>query len=256
MPTPQKFFWYELLATDGRAAADFYRRVIGWNAQDSGIPGVVYTVLSAGTTGIGGIMELTQDMADAGAPPGWTGYVGVDDVDAVAARIAARGGAVLREPADIPGVGRFAVVADPGGAVFQLLKGSSPEGSMPPPPCGPGGVGWHELHAADGADAWAFYSSLFGWTKADAMDMGEHGTYQMFAAGAEPIGGMMTRMPEMPAPCWVFYFNVEAIDAAAKRATDAGAQVVNGPMEVPGGSWIVQCLDPQGAFFAMVAPQR
>jgi predicted enzyme related to lactoylglutathione lyase len=88
------------------------------------------------------------------------------------------------------------------------------------------------------------------------MDMGPMGMYQLFAIGGVPVGGMMTRPPEIPAPFWLYYFNVEAIDAAVKRATDAGGKLVMGPMEVPGGSWIAQCLDPQGVIFAMVAPVR
>ena len=149
-------------------------------------------------------------------------------------------------------------MVDPQGAVFCLFKGDS--GEPPPQPASgtPGTVGWHELYAGDLDSAWAFYSALFGWTKDEAIDMGERGVYQLFAAGAgsPAIGGMMTRPPEVPQPCWLYYVNVEAIDAAAARVTAASGQVVSGPMEVPGGSWIVQCLDPQGAMFAMVAPKR
>lgn len=66
----------------------------------------------------------------------------------------------------------------------------------------------------------------------------------------------MTKPANVPTPAWLFYFNVAAIDAAAERVRSGGGQIINGPMEVPGGSWIVQCLDPQGAMFALVAPQR
>jgi len=88
--------------------------------------------------------------------------------------------------------------------------------------------------------------------------MGPMGVYQLFAVGTgnPAIGGMMTRPPEVPQPCWLYYVSVDAIDAAAARAATAGGQVVSGPMEVPGGSWVVQCLDPQGAMFALVAPAR
>ena len=104
--------------------------------------------------------------------------------------------------------------------------------------------------------AWAFYSSLFGWTQNTTIDMGAMGEYQLFAAGGPAIGGMMSKPPEQPQPGWLYYFNVEAIDAAMARVTAAAGTVVNGPMEVPGGLWISQCLDPQGAAFAMVAPKR
>jgi hypothetical protein len=112
------------------------------------------------------------------------------------------------------------------------------------------------LHAGDGASAFAFYSGLFGWTKAEAVDMGPMGIYQTFASGGAAIGGMMTKMPDAPAPFWLYYFNVDAIDAAVARAKDSGGSIVLEPHQVPGGSWIAQCLDPQGALFAMVAARR
>lgn len=88
------------------------------------------------------------------------------------------------------------------------------------------------------------------------MDMGAMGVYQLFAVDGVPVGGMMTKMPETPAPFWLYYFNVEAIDAAMERVTEAGGKLIMGPMEVPGGSWIAHGLDPQGLIFAMVAPVR
>ena len=109
---------------------------------------------------------------------------------------------------------------------------------------------------AVGNSAFAFYSGLFSWTKSDAIDMGPMGTYQIFNIDDVQAGGMMTKTPQTPRPFWLYYINVEAIDAAAARATKAGGKICNGPLEVPGGQWIVQCLDPQGAMFAMVAPQR
>jgi len=85
------------------------------------------------------------------------------------------------------------------------------------------------------------------------------GVYQMFGpAGSDgaSIGGIMTKTAETPHPHWLYYVNVEAIDAAAARVASAGGRVVNGPMEVPGGSWIINGIDPQGALFALVAPKR
>jgi hypothetical protein len=251
-----RFVWYELMTTDVAAARAFYGRVVGWQARAADVPGVAYTLLSAGGADVGGMMALPPEAA--GAPPAWIGYVGVADVDAMSRRFAAAGGAVHRAPAEIPGVGRFAVVADPQGAVLALFQPGADCGEPPAPPAAdtPGRVGWHELMAADGGAAFDFYAGLFGWTKGQAMDMGEMGVYQLFAAAGADIGGMMTRPPEVPAPCWQYYFNVEAIDAAQARVAEAGGQVVNGPMEVPGGHWILHGLDPEGVFFALVAPKR
>jgi predicted enzyme related to lactoylglutathione lyase len=168
------------------------------------------------------------------------------------------GGAVHREPEDIPGVGRFAVVADPQGAVLMLFKDSSGEAMPAVVPGTPGHVGWHELYADDWPAALAFYADLFGWSRGTAVDMGPMGTYQLFACGAggAEVGGMMNRPAGVPGPCWLYYFNVAAVDAAVARVTGLGGQVLNGPMQVPGGSWIVQCADPQGAAFALVGPTR
>ena len=248
------FVWYELMTTDAAAAEPFYRGVIGWSARDAGYPGMPYTLFSVGEAQVAGMMTLPKEARDAGAGPGWMGYVAVDDVDADAARVAKAGGTVHRAPADIPGVGRFAVVSDPQQAVFVLFKGL-PGMSAPPAPANmPGYPGWRELYAVDGAAAFEFYSGLLGWTKADAMDMGPMGVYQMFAVGGETIGGMITKPPNIPAPFWTYYFQVEGIAAAAARIKTGGGTVINGPMQVPGGSWILQALDPQGALFALVSP--
>ena len=254
--TPSRFVWYELMTTDPAAARAFYTQVVGWQASDSGMPGMDYTLLSAGPHQVGGLMALPPEARAAGVPPNWSGYLAVDDVDAKAAAVLQAGGQLLRPAADIPGVGRFAVVADPAGAAFCLYKDNNPAAAPPPAAGTPGTVGWHELMAGALAPAWDFYSALFGWDKAEAIDMGPMGIYQLFGAGDAPIGGMMTKPAEMPSSAWLYYFNVDAIDAAAGRVRAAGGRVVNGPMEVPGGSWVLQAADPQGAMFALVAPKR
>jgi uncharacterized protein len=86
--------------------------------------------------------------------------------------------------------------------------------------------------------------------------MGAMGVYQTFAIHGAQSGGMMTKTPQTPAPFWLYYFNVEAVDSAMARVKDGGGQILFGPQQVPGGSWIVQCFDPQGAMFAMMGPKR
>ncbi|ASY70461.1 VOC family protein [Sinorhizobium fredii] len=251
-----KFIWYELMTTDTKAAEAFYKSVVGWSARDAGMPGMDYTLFSKGEHQVAGLMTMPDGALEMKVPPAWLGYVAVDDVDATAEKLAAAGGTVHRAPDDIPGVGRFAIVTDPHGAAFALFKG---DGEPPPAmdQMAAGNVGWHELMAGDLDTAFGFYSKLFGWTKDQAMDMGEMGVYQIFAFNGQPIGGMMTKPKEIPAPpYWLYYFNVEALDAAIDRAKSGGAKIIQEPMEVPGGAWIVQATDPQGALFALVAPKR
>jgi predicted enzyme related to lactoylglutathione lyase len=252
-----RFIWYETMTTDSKAAEAFYRNVVGWGARDAGMPNMAYTLLTVEDVPVAGMMTMPESALSAGARPGWIGHVAVDDVDGTAARFERDGGTTHHAPEDIPGVGRFAVVADPHGAVIALFK-ASPDSKMPPPPAPgtPGTPGWRELHAGDREADFAFYSSVFGWTKGDAIDMGPVGVYQLLAKDGETFGGMMTKTEDTPKPFWLYYFNVDGIDAAVLRVQKGGGQVLNGPMQVPGGSWIVQCLDPQGGMFALVAPQR
>ena len=137
----------------------------------------------------------------------------------------------------------------------MLMKPNGPD-QPPVAPGTPGHIGWHELLAVDGKSAFDFYAGQFGWTKGDAMDMGAMGIYQLFAAGREPVGGIMDQARQHPAPYWLFYFTVPALDAAVAKMKEQGGTVLFEPMEVPGGSWIVQGKDPQGAIFALTAPKR
>ena len=246
-----KFVWYDLMTTDVNAAAAFYGSVVGWTAQDSGMPGMTYLLLSSGENTVAGLMPIPADSP--GAHPHWMGYIGVDDVDAWTETMKAAGSAVHREPQDIPGVGRFSVLGDPQGVGIMLFTPAP--GYQGSPDAGPnenGRIGWHELHAADGEKALLFYTDMFGWTKSGEVPMGPMGTYHLFSVNDVQMGGIMTKAPQAPfPPMWLYYFNVDGIDAAVERINAAGGKVVTGPHEVPGGTWIVQALDPQGAMFAL-----
>jgi predicted enzyme related to lactoylglutathione lyase len=251
-----KFCWYELMTTDTEAAGAFYSDVLDWNLQDSGHPSMTYTLLKVGDHGIGGMMKLPDAAGEAGARPGWMGYIWVRGVEAALDRVIAAGGTVHRAPDDIPTVGRFAVVSDPQGANFILFRHFGDQEAPPVAPGTPGYTGWHELHAGDRESAFAFYADQFGWTKGEAHDMGGPvGIYQTFAIDGIQSGGMINKMEIVPHPFWLFYFNVEDIDAAAARVTAGGGQIMMGPHEVPGGSWILQGLDPQGGMFALTGPK-
>jgi predicted enzyme related to lactoylglutathione lyase len=252
------FIWYELMTSDPDAAAKFYGAVVGWKTSDAGQPDMRYTILSVGDRGVGGLMAIPAEAARAGARPVWLGYVGVPDTDDAAKRIVEAGGTLHHAPENIPNVGRFAVVADPGGAMFQLLT-PLPREEEPAPaePGTPGTVGWHELHSSIGQEAaFAFYSRQFGWETRELMDMGPMGKYRIFGADGVTLGGMMDKSEQMPASTWTYYVNVDGLDAAVKRIEANRGQVLMGPQEVPGGSWIIQAVDPQGASFALVSARR
>ena len=246
-----RFVWYELMTTDMEAAKAFYAEVVGWGTQDASMPGMAYTLFTAGGTSISGLMGLSEDARKSGLRPSWLGYVGVDDVDATADRIKELGGAVHVPPTDIPNISRFSVAGDPQTATIALFKWLKGGQEQPPALDAPGGIGWHELLAADWEKAWPFYRELFGWQKAQA-GTGAIGPYQLFSAGGQTIGGMFTKPATEPVPFWLYYFNVGDIDVAIRRVRAGRGEVVNGPIDVPGGRWMAQCTDPQGAIFALV----
>jgi hypothetical protein len=147
-------------------------------------------------------------------------------------------------------IGKMVGLADPGGAMFALYQPSAEAPGHDDPPA-VGEFSWHELMTGDPDGAWDFYSGLFDWSRTDSMDMGEMGSYDMFGRGAHPVGAMFRQPPQVPVPHWLLYIRVPDVDAAAERVRELGGQVLNGPEEVPGGDRIVQCMDPQGAVFAL-----
>jgi predicted enzyme related to lactoylglutathione lyase len=246
---PARFAWYELLTTDVTAASDFYGKVVGWGATDASTPELAYTMLSAGEVPVGGLMDLPEEGRRLGATPRWLGYVVVDDIDATAGQIRRRGGAVLLPPTD-SNIGRVSVVADPQKATFALVEGLTYGPQQPGGLDELGHVGWHELLAQDRSRIFDFYGELFDWQKnsseTDAADF-----YQLFSSAGQTIGGMLTKLPSVPEPCWLYYFNVDDIGTAAKRVNDSGGRILQGPIELTDGCWIARCADPQGALFAL-----
>jgi predicted enzyme related to lactoylglutathione lyase len=255
MFTPKgKFAWYELMTSDTEAAGKFYSDVIGWSTRE--VPsanGMQYTTFNLGDVGMAGMLKLPEHTA-------WIGYIAVDDVDAHIEKIIEAGAKCWKPATDVPGMLRFAVMSDPQGAAFVVF---TPNPAMPTPqrpaPPTPGTIGWHELYTTDLEAGFEFYSKLFGWTKLTDMDMGPMGVYRIFDEGDHKQmgdGGMMTKAPQIPVSCWGFYFCVDAIGAAIERINSGGGKVVHGPVQVPGGGWIINAQDPQGAMFALVSSKE
>jgi predicted enzyme related to lactoylglutathione lyase len=251
-----QFCWVELITSDVEAAQAFYCDVVGWTCAPSGLADRDYRIFSHDGHGAAGLMAVPEEAKAQGARPSWFGYIASDDVDGDVGKILAAGGKVFRPAETLPGIGRFAVVADPQGAAFALWTDLSGAAHPDFAPMTLGRVGWHELFTDNVDEAFAFYAEKFGWTRGEALNMGPMGVYQMFAAGGNPLGGMMRRSEQMPRPFWNYYFAVPALDDAIAKVEKGGGKIVNGPTEVPGGAWIVQGLDPQGAFFSLVAAKR
>jgi predicted enzyme related to lactoylglutathione lyase len=238
-----RFVWHELMTPDTSGAHAFYSKVVGWKTQPfEHDPS--YQMFAAGSGPLGGTV------AQASGTPHWLHYVGTPDIEATVQAAKSRGGSVTKEITSIPNGGKYAVLADPQGAAIAVYQSASDAGKETPPKRGE--FSWHELATSDWRAAVDFYSAVFGWEKMAEHDMGAMGKYVLFGSNGVQRGGMFNKPAEMPGgPSWLGYIRVKDVNETVKKAKSGRATLVNGPMEVPGGDWIAQFVDPYGAMFAV-----
>ena len=256
------FIWYELMTPDAEGAKAFYDFVVGWVISDPEPAYNGYRMIGRSDGKFaGGVLPLTQEMQQHGARPTWLGYICVSDVDASVASIEQGGGKALMPAFDIPNVGRVAMVSDPQGAPFYIMK--------PIPPSNdpdaksdvfsvdqPQRVRWNELATSDPDAGLDFYRREFGWGQDGDMDMGEMGKYRFIQSNGVNIGAVMRKPPQLPVSLWTYYIGVDDIDRAVDAIKAGGGQIFNGPMEIPGGEFALNAMDPQGASFGLVGPRK
>lgn len=252
------FIWYELMTSDADGAQAFYGGLVGWDfrAADQGV--MDYRQFGMNGTVIGGCLPITEEMTQGGARPLWAGYIAVQDVDVSAEAVKRSGGEILLPPYDIPDVGRIAFIADPQGAPLYVMRPATGEHvseSFSTHLPREGHCAWNELATSDPQAAKSFYGDVFGWETADTMNLGPLGDYDILRNGADrdfTFGAVMQKPEEVPVSLWSFYFRVAGIDDAVRFIEMHGGQVLNGPLEIPGGDFALNALDPQGANFSLV----
>jgi predicted enzyme related to lactoylglutathione lyase len=252
-----EFIWYELMTPDAEGAKAFYDAVVGWSFGESAAEYQGYRMINAPGGGFaGGVLPLTAEMQQHGGRPAWLGYLYVENVDQAVSAIEAAGGKSLMPAADIPNVGRIAMVADPQGAPLYIMKPNPPADNPDAEsdvfsPDKVGRCGWNELQTSDTDAARRFYGDQFGWGSDEYMDMGEMGYYRFWDHNGRRIGALFDASNGQP-PHWRFYFRVPSINAAKETAEQKGGTIHMGPHQVPTGDWVVIGSDPQGAEFALV----
>ncbi|HTE48137.1 MAG TPA: VOC family protein [Gemmatimonadaceae bacterium] len=244
-----RFAWHDLNTSNPVGALAFYPPITSWTSQPME-DAADYTLWVNGGTPVGGVTPLSPALQAQGIPPHWLSYVSVYDVDESVRQVKALGGTVRMGPTEVPTVGAWAVIGDPQGATLGLFE---PEGAPPVQPGQPrrGEFSWHELMTTDYKAAFEFYRALLKWEKINEFDMGPMGMYFLYGQNGQTYGGMFNRSAEMPPPNWLAYVRVDDVKAAAETVTKLGGTIMNGPMEVPGGDWIAQCMDGQGTPFAL-----
>ncbi len=249
--------WFELVTADRPAAGRFYAEVAGWRVVDDPDPahGGYQMALAPDGEGVAGLMTPMPGME---MSPGWRVYFGTDDVDRDAARIAELGGRVEFGPMDIPDVGRFLAATDPQGAGFLLMRQQGFTSHAFD--CGeegrPGHGVWVELATPDPDAAIDFYGALLGWSKQGAMPMGPMGEYAFVGWAEKDCPGAVMSSTLTGAPVrWSWYVQVPDIDAAVATAQAGGGALIQGPDQIPDGSYSAALTDPEGSTFGLVGPR-
>jgi predicted enzyme related to lactoylglutathione lyase len=249
-----KFVWRDNMSTDPAKAKAFYAGLFGWDVRptDMGTAMGIYDILSNAGQEFGGIVSL--DPAH-GVPSHWISYIFVASVDEAAEKAAALGGTVHVPPTDIPGIGRFAVVSDPQGALFSPYSDATDPSEWPAEPAVPpvGTACWNELITADPEDAQRFYGEIFGWTF-ETSDMAGF-PYTLIKRGEVMEGGLLQKPDEIPVSSWLIYYHVADLDQSLADVSRLGGQPLHEIITVPTVGRISWAMDPAGAVFALLEPE-
>lgn len=237
------FVWTELLTDDVDRGVGFYADLLDLQPSTMDMGDFEYRMLGRGEQGDMGIVAPQTDRG----PSHWTNYLHVEDVDAAAAKVEPAGGKVIVPPTDLPGVGRFSLVADPSGATVNLFTSANDmqsDGSDGP-------VHWTELQTPEPAKVVDFYREVAG-VEASEMPMPD-GPYTILARGEKQMGGI-AKVPAEAGSHWLPYFKVEDLDAALGKAEKGGAGIQMPALEVEGVGRFAIIRDAGGAAAGLIKP--
>lgn len=267
--------WADTGQPDPKAATEFYGGVFGWEFEEKMPPGSEAQYLEAR---IGDKKVAAVSTQPPFAPPEatWNTHIWVESADETAQKVRDAGGSVVAEPMDVMDAGRYAMFADPEGAVFGVWQPREHRGAELVNQHG--SVNFNDLNTRDMAGAEKFYGAVFGWR---ALDMGGFSMWTLPGYGQfldEINPGTIENQKEMGAPegfvdvvasiapipddsdvpaHWGITFAVDDADSAAERAAELGGTIVMPPTDMP---WVraTAITDPQGATFtaSMFVPEN
>ncbi|MEY2399376.1 MAG: uncharacterized protein QOJ00_2550 [Actinomycetota bacterium] len=235
--------WLDIGSPDIDGTFAFYGPLFGWERVDLGPDAGGYGMAAIEGDTVAGVGPAQQP-----GPPFWTTYIATDDVQATTKKVEAAGGAVIVGPTDVFDQGKFAVYADPNGAVFSVWESGDNIGAYRVNENGT--LCWNELNTWNLDAAKPFYAEVFGWDISDNPEYGE------FSVGGRVVGGMMPlsteRVPQETPEHWLVYFAVDDINAAVAKINELGGTVMMEPFEAGGVGLMTVNKDPQGAVFATI----
>ncbi len=237
--------WRDLATPDVEKAKAFYGSVFGWTFEDEGRGDDRYTAIRHNGKVIGGMLPMASVEGQRGE---WICSFSSPNVATDVEKIQAKGGKLLGGPILMNGRGEQAVVTDPQGAIFGLLRSSTGDPALN------GGVpegGWlyTELWATDAGPAKRFYSETFGYIA--RMEMRSQVPYWGLLKGDTPFAGLIQNPVENTRSHWVPYIKVNDPEAMTRKAEQAGAKVLLAPTEDVRKGSVAFLLDPTGAPFVI-----
>ncbi|MFC4336673.1 VOC family protein [Salininema proteolyticum] len=246
--------WADVSGEDVPALAAFYEKVFGWQFISGGPEAGGY-----------GMFTLDGKTVAAAGPcqengPNWMLYFQTSDADETVARIEEAGGTVRQPVMQVFDAGRLAQATDPTGADFAVWEPMEVKGLDLV--THPGAFFWTELYTGDARKAKDFYQSVFGWRYNDQQMAPEDpmDVYSIVSVDGDEdkAQGGLVQLPESmlaeSGPYWQPYFFVTDCDAVARAATEAGGQILMGPLSMPGVGRLASLTDPQGALFSVITP--
>lgn len=243
--------WADCATTSLAEAEAFYKAVFGWTSErTTASDGTVYSVQHLDGKRVAGLFELSEAMRDMKAPPHWSAYFEIDDVEAAMTAIKEAGGKLIDGPLEEPGVGTILIVQDSVGAFLRLWH--SVEGQRAEVTHVPGAMNWNELCAKEPQQASRFYEKVLG---LQAVFPPAANGYGLMVREDQEVAGILPATPQMgdmPAS-WDVYFASDDVDATVQAAITAGGKVLKEPFDVAGGQARLAVLeDPLGAVFEVM----
>ena len=239
--------WADLMTSDLPRAREFYTRLFGWTASDSGSEYGNYVTFRKGDADVAGMgaQEPGSELPDA-----WTTYLAVTDADAAVAAARAAGARVMAEPRQVGTMGRMAILLDPTGAPFGVWQADEFTGFGA---FGDAGTPvWHELNTRDYFAALDFYTQVFDWKPVVLSDTDDF-RYSTIGAGDDMVTGVFDaadHLPDSVPSHWQLYLGVPDVHATAATVTELGGTVVREPWTAEFGTFAL-VTDPTGALFVI-----
>ena len=242
-----KFVWFDLVTDDIDAARRFYSVLFGWDIRQVGAAPERYSVISSGGRRIGGMLQRPYP-AGASAAARWIGLISVPNVIQAAQYAQAHGGKVLIAPEELPRRGAHAILRDPQGAVFGVLRSSSGDG--PDVPLEPGMFAWADLLTRDPEAAATFYRGLAGYM----LDRTQIGRVEhlLLVGGQYTRAGISHLPPSVDRPGWLPFVQVEDVLGTIGRVVMTGGKVLLSPRPELLDGQVAVIADPSGGVLGVL----